>query len=249
MRHKMVAGNWKMNGSLEQVIQLTRQLAEVITAAIKTKTVIMPPAIYLPLVNELLSDSPIEVGAQNVYPKDSGAYTGELSAPMLKDFDCRYVLVGHSERRNYFHEDENFIAQKFHHVKEHGMIPVLCVGETLIEREKGQTEQVITKQIQAVCENNKNCFADCVIAYEPVWAIGTGNTATPEQAQVVHQFIRGLVAEVNNSDAQRLTLLYGGSVNESNAKALFAMPDIDGGLVGGASLSAKQFVEIVKCIN
>ncbi len=129
------------------------------------------------------------------------------------------------------------------------MIPVLCVGETLIERESGQTEQVIARQLLAVSENNKNCFRDCVIAYEPVWAIGTGKTASPDQAQEVHQFIRGLVADTNNSDAQRLTLLYGGSVNENNARALFAMPDIDGGLVGGASLNAKQFVEIVKCIN
>ncbi|MBL7481807.1 triose-phosphate isomerase [Legionella bononiensis] len=249
MRRKMVAGNWKMNGRLDQVIHLTNQLKEQIESDSKTQTVIMPPIIYLPLVKEILGGSTIETGAQNVYPKDYGAYTGELSAPMLKDFGCRYVLVGHSERRHYFNEDENFVAQKFHHVKEHGMIPVLCVGETLIEREKGQTEQVIASQLRAVSENNKNCFANCVVAYEPVWAIGTGNTATPEQAQEVHQFIRGLIADVNNSDAERLTLLYGGSVNENNARALFAMPDIDGGLVGGASLNAKQFVEIVKCIN
>ena len=249
MRSKMVAGNWKMNGRLDLVIQLTNQLKEQIESDSKIQTVIMPPIIYLPLVQEILGGSTIETGAQNVYPKDSGAYTGELSAPMLKDFGCRYVLVGHSERRQYFNEDENFVAQKFHHVKEHGMIPVLCVGETLIEREKGQTEQVIASQLHAVSKNNKNCFANCVVAYEPVWAIGTGNTATPEQAQEVHQFIRELIAEVNNSDAERLTLLYGGSVNENNARALFAMPDIDGGLVGGASLNAKQFVEIVKCIN
>ncbi|KTD49198.1 triose-phosphate isomerase [Legionella quateirensis] len=249
MRRKMVAGNWKMNGRLDQVIQLTNQLNEQIESDSKIQTVIMPPIIYLPLVKEILGESTIETGAQNVYPKDSGAYTGELSAPMLKDFGCRYVLVGHSERRHYFNEDENFVAQKFHHVKEHGMIPVLCVGETLIEREKGQTEQVIASQLRAVSENNKKCFSECVVAYEPVWAIGTGNTATPEQAQEVHQFIRKLIADVNNSDAERLTLLYGGSVNENNARALFAMPDIDGGLVGGASLNAKQFVEIVKCIN
>ncbi|MBI2786521.1 MAG: triose-phosphate isomerase, partial [Legionella longbeachae] len=184
-----------------------------------------------------------------VYPKDFGAYTGEMSAPMLKDYSCRYVLVGHSERRHCFHEDENFVAQKFHHVKEHGMIPILCVGETLNEREQGQTEQVIAKQLLAISEYDKNCFSDCIIAYEPVWAIGTGKTASPEQAQEVHQFIRKMVAEINNSDAQLLPLLYGGSVNENNAKALFVMPDIDGVLVGGASLNAKQFLEIVKCIN
>jgi triosephosphate isomerase len=250
MRQKMVAGNWKMNGRTQQVIQLTNQLKDLIGSAISTQVILMPPAIYIPVVNELLgNNNKIQLGAQNVYPQDFGAFTGELSAPMLKDYNCSYVLVGHSERRQNFHEDEHFVAQKFHHVKDHGMIPVLCVGETLFEREKGQTEQVIAKQLLAVCEKSKDCFRECILAYEPVWAIGTGKTASPEQAQEVHQFIRGLVTEINNSDAERLTLLYGGSVNENNARALFAMPDIDGGLVGGASLNAKQFVEIVKCIN
>jgi triosephosphate isomerase len=249
MRQKIVAGNWKMNGQIQQVIQLTNQLIELIDSDITTQVVVMPPVIYIPMVNELLGNSKIVFGAQNVYPKDFGAYTGELSAPMLNDFNCSYVLVGHSERRHNFYEDENFVAQKFHHVKDHGMIPILCVGETLAEREKGQTEQVIARQLLAVSAKSKYCFRECVVAYEPVWAIGTGKTASPEQAQEVHQFIRGLVAEINNSDAERLTLLYGGSVNENNARALFAMPDIDGGLVGGASLNAKQFVEIVKCIN
>lgn len=249
MRARIVAGNWKMNGRIQQVIELTSQLKELVDSAGTKQVVIMPPAIYIPLVKEILGDSTIALGGQNVYPKESGAYTGELSAPMLKDYNCRYVLVGHSERRHFFHEDENFVAQKFHHVKEHGMIPVLCVGETLIEREKGQTEQVIARQLLAVSEMNTDCFHDCVVAYEPVWAIGTGKTASPDQAQEVHQFIRKLVAEINNSDAERLTLLYGGSVNENNARALFAMPDIDGGLVGGASLNAKQFLDIVKCIN
>jgi triosephosphate isomerase len=249
MRQKIVAGNWKMNGQIQQVTQLSNELKELIESDSAAQVLVMPPAIYLPLVKELLSNSRILLGAQNVYPKDSGAYTGELSAPMLKEFNCSYVLVGHSERRHYFHEDENFVAQKFHHVKDHGMIPVLCVGETLNEREKGQTEQVITKQLLAVSEKNKDCFNKCVVAYEPVWAIGTGKTASPEQAQEVHEFIREIVKGINSNDAERLTLLYGGSVNESNAEALFAMPDIDGGLVGGASLNAKQFVEIVKCIN
>ena len=249
MRAKIVAGNWKMNGQLQQVIQLTQQLSEQLDFTSKARVVVMPPAIYIPQVKELLAESMIELGAQNVYPKDSGAYTGELSAPMLKDFACNYVLVGHSERRHVFHEDENFVAQKFHHVKEHGMIPVLCVGETLTEREKGQTEQIIAKQLLAVSQHDTNCFQNCVVAYEPVWAIGTGKTASPEQAQEVHQFIRELVAKINGNDAERLSLLYGGSVNENNARALFTMPDVDGGLVGGASLNAKQFVEIVKCIN
>lgn len=249
MRQQIVAGNWKMNGQIEQVIQLTTQLKEQLNPILSTQVIIMPPAIYLPLAKELLEDSVIALGAQNVYPKDSGAYTGELSAPMVKEFNCRYVLVGHSERRQYFKEDEKFVAQKFHHVKDHGMIPVLCVGETLSERESGQTEQVISRQLLAVFESNDNCFRNCVVAYEPVWAIGTGKTASPEQAQEVHQFIRGLIAEINYSDAERLSLLYGGSVNEQNARGLFSMPDIDGGLVGGASLNAKQFLEIVKCTN
>lgn len=249
MRKKIVAGNWKMNGQLQQVIQLTNQLKNLINANSLAEIVVMPPSIYIPIVDDLLKTSNIGIGAQNVYPRDFGAFTGELSAPMLKDFNCRYVLVGHSERRSYFHEDENFVAQKFHHVKDHGMIPVLCVGETLIEREKGQTEQVIAKQLLAISGKDIRCFRNCVVAYEPVWAIGTGKTATPEQAQEVHKYIRSLVAEINYSDAEHLSLLYGGSVNETNASALFAMPDIDGGLVGGASLNDKQFLEIVKCIN
>lgn len=249
MRHKIIAGNWKMNGQLQQVIQLTTELLELLDFDTNTQVVVMPPAIYIPQVNDLLAMSAVHVGAQNVYPKNSGAYTGELSAPMLKDFNCRYVLVGHSERRHCFHEDENFVAQKFHHAKEHDIIPVLCVGETLEEREKGLTEQIIAKQILAVSGHDKTCFQNCVVAYEPVWAIGTGKTALPEQAQEVHQFIRRLIAEINSNDAERLPLLYGGSVNENNARALFAMPDVDGGLVGGASLNAKQFVEIIKCIN
>ena len=252
MRRKIVAGNWKMNGQLQQVIQLTNELKDQLahTGDGEIHVVVMPPSIYIPKVSDLLSDcEQVNVGAQNIYPRDFGAYTGEISAPMLKDFNCRYVLVGHSERRNYFNENENFVAQKFHHVKDHGIIPILCVGETLNEREKGQTEQVIAKQLLAISEHNKNCFRDCVVAYEPVWAIGTGKTALPEQAQEVHQYIRRLVAEINYDDAEALPLLYGGSVNEHNAKTLFSMPDINGGLIGGASLNAKQFVEIVKCIN
>ncbi|ANN96808.1 TPA: triose-phosphate isomerase [Legionella pneumophila] len=249
MRQKIVAGNWKMNGQIQQVTELVSQIEELIGFDCAAQVAVMPPSIYIPKVRDCLKTGKVVVGAQNVYPKDYGAYTGELSAPMLKDFDCRYVLVGHSERRQFFHEDENFVAQKFHHVKDHGMIPILCVGETLSERENGKTEQVIAQQVLAVSAKGKDCFRDCVVAYEPVWAIGTGKTATPEQAQKIHQFIRDLVGEINDSDAKHLTLIYGGSVNENNAKALFSMPDIDGGLVGGASLNAKQFVEIVKCIN
>lgn len=248
MRQRIIAGNWKMNGQLNQITQLVNELTDLIGTETSTEIMIAPPSIYIPLVNSLVSRH-IKIGAQNIYPKDSGAFTGEVSGPMLKDYNCTYVLVGHSERRHYFQENENFVAEKFHHTKDHGMIPILCVGETLNEREKGQTEQVITKQLLAVSEKNKNCFQNCVIAYEPVWAIGTGKTATPDQAQEIHQFIRKLVSELSDNDADHLPLLYGGSVNEQNARALFAMPDIDGGLIGGASLNAKQFVEIIKCIN
>lgn len=249
MRDKIVVGNWKMNGQQQRVIQLTNQLNELVDLQINIKIVIVPPTLYLPLVNERLDLTRMSIGAQNVFPKDFGAYTGEHSAPMLKEYHCAYVLVGHSERRHYFYENEKFVAQKFHHVKDHGMIPVLCVGETLVDRQKGQTKQIIADQLLAVYENNQAAFGNCIVAYEPVWAIGTGKTATPDEAQEVHQHIRRLVANISESDAEKLPILYGGSVNNSNAKGLFSMPDIDGCLVGGASLDAKQFVEIIKCIN
>lgn len=247
MRQKIVAGNWKMNGQLQQIEQLTKELAA--SAQGHSEVVIMPPAVYIPQVSQLLSEHWIKLGAQNVFPKDFGAFTGEVSASMLEEFNCRYVLVGHSERREYFGEDDIFIAKKFHHVKVHGMIPVLCVGETLLEREEGRAEQIIASQLLAVSKGNEQCFAGSVVAYEPVWAIGTGKTASPEQVQEMHQYIRSLVATINKGDAQNLSIIYGGSVNEHNARALFSMPDIDGGLVGGASLNAKQFLDIVTCIN
>ncbi|KTD33095.1 triosephosphate isomerase [Legionella nautarum] len=249
MRQKIVAGNWKMNGRIEQVCSLLQQLRSLLNQQTAADCVVIPPAIYIPMVKEYLCESSIKWGAQNVYPQDAGAFTGELSAPMLRDYDCRYVLVGHSERRHLFGESEKFVADKFHHVKEHGMIPVLCVGETQEEREQELTKQVLAKQLLAVTERGKHCFKNCVIAYEPVWAIGTGQTASPEQAQEVHAAIRALVAGFDQDDAHHLSILYGGSVNEKNAASLFAMPDVDGGLVGGASLNAQQFVEIVKCIN
>jgi triosephosphate isomerase len=168
---------------------------------------------------------------------------------MLAEFACEYVLVGHSERRQLFHEDEKLIAEKFHQVKEHGMIPVLCVGETAEQRAAGETFAVLTRQLSSVLRDAALDFAQCVVAYEPVWAIGTGLTATPDEAQVVHQFIRAWVATQNSSSAARLPILYGGSVNASNARALLTQPDIDGGLVGGASLDAGQFLEIMKCIK
>ena len=249
MRQKFVMGNWKMNGRLDQITNLLQDLLSSLPKLKHTTCVVFPPAIYLPLAYKLLNESSIDLGAQNIYPRDAGAFTGELSAPMLSDYGCRYVLVGHSERRHIFHEDEKFVAEKFHHVKDHDMIPVLCVGETLSEREQGLTEHVLTKQLLAVTHSDSHIFQNCIVAYEPVWAIGTGQTASPEQAQQVHEFIRGLVAKIDGDDASQLPIVYGGSVNEKNAAALFAMPDVDGGLVGGASLNAHQFVEILKCIN
>ncbi|ASQ44851.1 triose-phosphate isomerase [Legionella clemsonensis] len=249
MRKKIVAGNWKMNGNIRQVKALCEQLVILTKGLQHASCLVCPPAIYMELVQQELRGSAIQWGAQNVFPQDSGAFTGEVSGSMLKEFGCTYVLVGHSERRQIFGESEKFVADKFHHVKEHGMIPVLCVGETLEERKEGLTESVITKQLLAVTETDNYCFNHCVVAYEPVWAIGTGQTALPEQVQEVHCFIRALIAKINRNDASQLSILYGGSVNEKNASALFAMPDVDGGLVGGASLNAQQFVDIVKCIN
>lgn len=249
MKKKLIMGNWKMNGSRSEIIQLLSNILSALPAAVNAECSLFPPSIYLPLVSEKLAHTAVTWGAQNVYPQDAGAYTGELSAPMLTDYQCRYILVGHSERRHLFRENEKFIAEKFHHVKEHDMIPVLCIGETIADREKDSTEDVIRHQLLSILEAGHNNFKNCVVAYEPVWAIGTGQTASPQQAQEVHALIRALVAEIDKEAAAELPILYGGSVNEKNAQSLFAMPDIDGGLVGGASLNAQQFVEIVKCIN
>jgi len=249
MRPKFVAANWKMFGNIRQNAALINDLLDNLDTSQAEKMILFPPAIYIPQLAELLKNTPVQWGAQNLYPADTGAFTGEISAPMLMDYGCRYALVGHSERRNLFQEDEKFITRKFHHAKDHGMIAVLCVGETLEQREKGLTEQVIAAQIHAISDDNTDCFNHCIIAYEPVWAIGTGITATPEQAQDVHAYIRSLIADINPATADRISLLYGGSVTEKNAQALFSMPDVDGGLVGGASLDATRFVEIVKCIN
>ena len=249
MRKKIVAANWKMNGDLQQLTDLTKALLNGLDKGQQAHCILFSPSIYLFQMGHLIQGSMISLGAQNIYPADSGAYTGEISSPMIKEANCQYVLVGHSERRHIFKEDEKFVAEKFHHAKEHGIIPVLCVGESLEEREKEQTEEVISRQLLAVAETDKNSFSQCIIAYEPVWAIGTGKTATPEQAQSVHGFIRNVISELNKNDAEQMSILYGGSVNDKNAKAIFSMPDVDGGLVGGASLNAEQFLDIIKCIN
>lgn len=245
MRKKMVAGNWKMNG--------TRFAAQSLLHAIKTGAeaisgvdiVILPSFVHLQLTEEILADSLIGWGAQNLYIGESGAFTGEISGPMLVDVGCQYVLVGHSERRQIFHEDLLLVASKFKAALQYGLQPILCVGETLEQRERGETQSILIDQLESVIHTvSINLFRHAVIAYEPVWAIGTGLTATPEQAQEVHAFIRKHLAEYNVEVANTVRILYGGSVKADNAKGLFAMPDIDGGLVGGASLEANSFLGI-----
>lgn len=249
-RQPYVFGNWKMNGRLSQVVTLVEAIQTSCLSDQSAKIVVLVPFIFLARVSAMLQHGQIGVGAQNVFPKDAGAYTGEISGPMLNDYHCQYVLVGHSERRRLFHEDEKFVAEKFHHVKEHAMIPILCVGETEQERVEGKTEHVLARQLGAVFhESSADDLRHCVIAYEPVWAIGTGKTATPEQAQHVHRWIRDFLSQYGQQEADGLSIVYGGSVNKSNASDLFSMPDIDGGLIGGASLDAQQFGEIIRCIN
>ncbi len=249
IRTKFVMGNWKMHGNLASIDSLLSELAAGFPSDSKAKCVVFPPSIYLSHVSESLKLSQIFLGAQNIYPADYGAYTGEISLPMLADFDCRFVLVGHSERRHMFHEDVKMIAEKFHQVKDHGMMPVLCVGETLQERNQGLTQDVLIQQLSAVSLRGKDCFSGCVIAYEPVWAIGTGQTPDAQDVQLAHLAIRSFVALTEPENAEKLSVIYGGSVNEKNAELFFSLPDVDGGLIGGASLNAQSFLEIVKCIN
>lgn len=237
-----------MNGRLLQIIGLVQDLLALCPKQSVARTAVLAPAIYLPELSTLLSGQHIGWGAQNVYPKIDGPYTGEISGPMLNDYHCQYVLVGHSERRQLFHEDEKFISDKFHHVKEHGMMPILCIGETAAEREQGQMEATLLRQLAAVFSSARD-IQGCVIAYEPVWAIGSGHSATPHQAQQAHALIRGFLAKFDLEVANTTPIVYGGSVTSETAKDLFSMADVDGGLIGGASLHAKEFGEIVKCIN
>jgi triosephosphate isomerase (TIM) len=235
-RGRLVAGNWKMHGSRASVQALLDSLLQEIPKDGKAGCAVCAPFPYLALVAERLRGSPIAWGAQNASEHAQGAYTGEVSAAMLAEFGCRYVLVGHSERRQLYGETDAQAAGKFAAVKKAGMTPILCVGETLGERDAGQTEAVVARQLGAVD------FKDAVLAYEPVWAIGTGRNATPEQAQAVHAFLRKRVPAAT-------LILYGGSVKPQNAAAIFAMPDVDGGLIGGASLVAKDFLDIVKAAS
>lgn len=247
MRTPLVAGNWKMNGSRESAIALLEQLVRGVEDGVAAEVLVCPPFVFLADAQRVLRNSEIRLGAQSQCAEESGAFTGEISASMLQDFDCSYVIVGHSERRALYHEDDALVARKFMAAIKKGIVPVLCVGETLEERESDSTVEVIRRQIQAVLEAaGIDAFANAVVAYEPVWAIGTGKTATPEQAQAVHKEIRDILAAENATIADSIRILYGGSVKASNAAELFAMPDIDGGLIGGASLESDQFLNIIR---
>ena len=235
-RRRLVAGNWKMNGSLAGADAL---VGAVVAGAkgLSAEVAVCPPFVYLP----------VALGAQNVSREDPGAFTGEIAAPMLRELDCKYVIVGHSERRALYAEGDAMVADKFARVLREGLVPILCVGESLEERDAGRTEAVVARQLDAVVERvGVSELGKGVVAYEPVWAIGTGRTATPEQAQQVHAFIRGRVASRGAEVAAGLRILYGGSVKGSNAGGLFAMADIDGGLIGGASLVADEFLAICR---
>jgi triosephosphate isomerase (TIM) len=245
IRQPLVAGNWKMNGSLTEVRSLIEGIKRGIGSGIKAEVAVCPPFVYLALVSEHLKGTPIKLGAQNLSPQDKGAFTGEVSGLMLKDYNCKYAIVGHSERRMLFGETDALIAEKFAQALKVGLTPILCVGELLEEREAGQTEAVVNRQVQAVLERaGVRAFNRAVVAYEPVWAIGTGRTASSEQAQEIHAFIRALIAPQNHGVAKNLRILYGGSVNIANAAGLFRMADIDGGLIGSASLEANTFLAI-----
>ncbi|MCW8884859.1 MAG: triose-phosphate isomerase [Motiliproteus sp.] len=250
MRRLLVAGNWKMNGSKEQAEQLVTALVQGFSGSDQVEMVLCPPTIYLDQVAGLLNGSAIGLGSQNSSEHEAGAYTGETAPAMLLDMGCRYAILGHSERRTLYGEDNALVAAKFEAAKAAGLTPILCVGETLEQREAGETLAVVAAQVGAVLARLGNeAFAEAVIAYEPVWAIGTGKTATPEQAQEVHAAIRAQVADSNAQVAERVQILYGGSVNAGNAETLFAMQDIDGGLVGGASLKADDFLAICQSAN
>lgn len=242
MRKKLVAGNWKMHGSLAENAAL---LAALKPALVGVNAVVCVPFPYLAQAQTILNGTSIAWGAQNLSEHNKGAFTGEVSASMLLDFGCSYVVVGHSERRSLYGESDELVAAKYVAAQAAGLTPVLCVGESLDERESGVTEAVVARQLDAVIKlAGVDSLAGAIVAYEPVWAIGTGKTASPEQAQAVHAFIRGKIAALNPDLANQLIIQYGGSVKAANAAELMAQPDIDGGLIGGASLVADEFVAI-----
>jgi triosephosphate isomerase len=243
MKKKLIAGNWKMNGDLAANDALVRALIAGL-ADVQCTVAVCVPAPYLAQLQMLRHGSALELGAQDVSAQESGAYTGEVSASMLKEFGVRYAIVGHSERRQYHGETDALVADKARAALAHGITPIVCVGETLAEREAGRTEEVVKRQLAAVIHVNGHCISEIVVAYEPVWAIGTGKTATPVEAQQVHAVLRAQL-QAATAHAQRVHILYGGSMNAANAASLLAQPDIDGGLIGGASLKAADFLQII----
>ena len=250
MRRMMVAGNWKMNGSK----QASTALIDGVHGGLgdgSADVVLCPPFILIPLAAEMLgSQSKVAWGGQNLDTHEAGAYTGEVSGGMLKDFACTYVIVGHSERRALYGESDALVAEKFAAAQKSGLTPILCIGETLEEREAGKTESVVSRQLDAVIDaHGIAAFENSILAYEPVWAIGTGKTATPEQAQEVHCFIREKLSALSSGIATDLRILYGGSVKGSNASEIFSQQDIDGGLIGGASLKAEDFLQICRAAS
>jgi len=248
MRKLIIAGNWKLNYTEKEAVELVTALRNSLIEFNAVDVVVCPTFTALPVVHDVIQDSNIALGAQNVYWEDSGAYTGEISAPLLKDIGVQYVIVGHSERRQYFGETDETVNKKIKAVLKHGLTPIACIGEILEERESNKTFEVIEKQCTGgFAELTAEEIQKIIIAYEPVWAIGTGKTASPDQAQEVHQFIRTLIVKmVGNDVAQAVRIQYGGSVKPENSVDLMSQPDIDGALVGGASLNADSFSEIVK---
>jgi triosephosphate isomerase len=245
MRRPFIAGNWKMHGTRAENAELIEGLLLGLPGQLAADIAVCPPFVYLWETARQLKASSIALGAQSMCAESIGAFTGEVSAAMLKDVGCTYVIVGHSERRSIYKEDDALVARKFFAAQSHGLTPILCVGETLEERERGLTMRVVSRQLSAVLDLARvEGMKQAVVAYEPVWAIGTGKNATPEQAQDVHAHIRSEVAARDAKIAADLRILYGGSVKTGNAREIFAMPDVDGGLIGGASLKADEFLKI-----
>lgn len=250
MRQPMVAGNWKMNGSRAESGALLDGILAGMGDVAKAEVVVCPPAILIALAADKLAGSAVKVGGQDLNVNDAGAYTGEISGPMLVDAGCTYVIVGHSERRAYYGETDAIVADKYAAAQRHSLVPILCIGETLAEREAGNTEAVVARQLDAViAAHGIASLTKAVIAYEPVWAIGTGKTASPAEAQAVHQFIRNKLAGLDAGVAEGCRILYGGSMKPDNAKELIGQADIDGGLIGGASLKPEDFLGICTAAN
>lgn len=245
MRCRLVVGNWKMHGSIASVTDLLSGLGTQVAIKDTATMAVCPPSIFLPQAADMLADSGIQWGAQNLSEQTEGAYTGEVSGAMLSEFDCHFVLVGHSERRSLYGESDQLVADKYIAAQRSGLLPILCLGETLEQREAGNALSTVAAQLQAVIDTaGVSSLANAVIAYEPVWAIGTGKTASSAQAQEVHQYLREFIASMDEVVAEKVQILYGGSVKAANAAELFGKEDIDGALVGGASLKVDEFVAI-----